>query len=91
MDANRCIIFDTNSDYSYDIFVENKDFKRLYLNNEDELLFDPNIYNEITNEFNIISKEDINDYTEEVFDKFNKHIYKTRKLCYNKYATQTKY
>ena len=69
---NRCIIFDTNPDYSYDIFVENKDFKRLYLYNDDELLFDPNIYNEITSEFNIISKEDIMDYTNEIFEKFNK-------------------
>lgn len=69
---NRCIIFDTNPDYSYDIFVENKDFKRLYLDNDDELLFDHNIYDEITSEFNIISKEDIIDYTNEIFNKFNK-------------------
>mgnify|MGYP003302241142 CR=1 FL=1 len=73
---NRCIIFDTNPDYSYDIFVENKDFKRLYLNNEDELLFDSSVYDEITSEFNIISKEDIIDYTKEVPEQ-GKNVYLT--------------
>ena len=71
---NRGIIFDTNPDYSYDIFIENKNFKKLYLNNIDELLFEHDIYDEITNEFNIISKEDIIDYTNEIFIKFNNQI-----------------